>query len=128
LALIYLFEDDPSLRSLLAEMLHDEVGAQVEACPSKAELQQRCAMQRPDLIVADFWGTSHLRLDESERHEISALGRLAPLVLVSARNWTHGVEPGDLGIAALVSKPLDLERFASIIQATLSKDAPNLTA
>jgi DNA-binding NtrC family response regulator len=128
LALIYLFEDDQSLRGLLVEMLHDELGVEVEECASLAELQRRCDSRAPDVIVADFWGTSHLQLEESERAEITALAALAPLVLVSARNWAHGAEAEELGIAALLSKPLDLERFAAVVQATLGKNAPNLTA
>jgi DNA-binding NtrC family response regulator len=120
LALIYLFEDDASLRSLLVEMLHGELDAAVEACSSVAELRQRCDDQRPDLIIADFWGTSHLRLDDAERAEIAALAAVAPLILVSGRNWAMGAEADDLGVAALVPKPMDIERFASVVVEALA--------
>jgi DNA-binding NtrC family response regulator len=118
---IYLFEDDASLRSLLVEMLHEELDAAVEACSSVGELRQRCDDQRPDLIIADFWGASHLQLVDSERAEIAALAAVAPLVLVSGRNWAVGAEADDLGVAALVPKPMDIERFASVIAETLAE-------
>ena len=89
-------------------------------CGSMTELRQRCAAQRPDLIVADFWGTSHLHLDDTERAEITALASIAPLVLVSARNWALGLDAEDLGVAALVPKPLDVEHFASVVQDMLT--------
>jgi len=85
--LIYLLEDDGSLRELLAEVLREELGARLEVCATMAELQAHCRATRPDLIVADFWGTSHLTLNDTERSEIAALAAIAPVVLVSARNW-----------------------------------------
>jgi DNA-binding NtrC family response regulator len=120
LARIYLFEDDASLRALLVEMLQDELGAEVTACGSMTELRERCTAKRPDLIVADFWGSSHLQLEDRERSEITALAAIAPLVLVSARNWAIGAEAEELGVAALLPKPLDIERFASVVQETLA--------
>lgn len=118
---IYLFEDDADLRSLLVEMLHGELDAAIEACSSVAELRQRCDDQRPDLIIADFWGTSHLRLDDAERAEIAALAAAAPLILISRRNWAVGADAEDPGVAALVPKPMDIEQFASVIVEALAE-------
>lgn len=70
-------------------------------CPGPRALRGADA----DLIVADFWGASHLRLAESERNEINALGALAPTVLVSARNWARDAETADLGVLALSPIP-----------------------
>jgi DNA-binding NtrC family response regulator len=120
LARIYLFEDDAGLRSLLVELLQDELAAEVVACTSLSELKRRCAEQRPDLIVADFWGTSHLTLDDTERSEITELAATAPLVMVSARNWALDVDANELGVAAMVPKPLEIERFASVVRETLA--------
>jgi len=120
LARIYVLEDDDGLRSLLVEILQDELGADAVACSTLSELKRRCAEQRPDLIVADFWGTSHLNLADSERSEITELAATAPLVMVSARNWALDTDAEELGVAALVPKPLDIERFASVIEETLA--------
>src|ERR1700687_5764744 len=95
---IYLLEDDLSLRELLAEVLREELDIQLEACATMVELQEHCARRTPDLIVADFWGSSHLTLDETERAEISALAGIAPVVLVSARNWTLDMKASELGL------------------------------
>ena len=126
LALIYLFEDDVNLRSLLVEMLQDELAADVEAFASMSELQRRYQDQRPDLIVADFWGASHLKLDDVERAEIAELAAVAPLVLVSARTWALDADVEELGVAAFVAKPLDAERFAAQVQEALSASTGEL--
>jgi DNA-binding response OmpR family regulator len=118
--LVYLLEDDDSLRDLLAEVLRDEVGARLEVCATIAELHAHCAAVKPDLIVADFWGTSHLVLDEAERAEISALAAIAPVVLVSARNWAQDARASELGLVALLAKPLDLEGFVVVVRTALA--------
>jgi DNA-binding NtrC family response regulator len=119
--LIYLFEDDASLRALLTELIREELGGDVEPCSTIGALRERCAARRPDLIVADFWGASHLRLDESERSEIGELGAIAPVILVSARAWAVGIASTDLGIVALVPKPLDMETFVDVLHSALSQ-------
>lgn len=116
---VYLFEDDDSLRELLTEVLREELGAEVGVCASIALVREQCALRRPDMIVADFWGTSHLRLAEDERSEISALAALAPTVLVSARNWVVNADSADLGVAGLVTKPLDINRLIDLLRETL---------
>jgi DNA-binding response OmpR family regulator len=118
--LIYVLEDDASLRELLAEVMHEELCAEVEACATMSALRALCTARVPDLLVADFWGTSHLTLDEAERAEIRALAATAPLVLVSARNWALGVDAAELGIAALLHKPLELEGFVSALRTALA--------
>jgi DNA-binding NtrC family response regulator len=118
--LIYLLEDDASLRELLVEVVHEELSVELAACASMSELRALCASRTPDLLVADFWGTSHLTLDDAERSEISALARVAPLVLISARNWAQGAEATELGLAALLLKPLELEGFVEALRTALA--------
>jgi DNA-binding response OmpR family regulator len=118
--LIYLLEDDPSLRELLAEVLREELGARLEVCATMVELQGHCATNKPDLIVADFWGTSHLTLDDAERAEITALGAIAPVVLVSARNWALDAQASDFGLVAVLTKPLDIDQFVVVLRAALA--------
>src|ERR1700694_1953613 len=118
--LIYLLEDDVSLRELLAEVLREELDARLEACATIVELQHHCARGKPDLIVADFWGTSHLTLDEAERSEINALAAIAPVVLVSARNWALDVTASELGLVALLAKPLDIDLFVAVLRTALA--------
>jgi DNA-binding NtrC family response regulator len=118
---IFLFEDNEGLRDLLLELLQEELGAHVDSCGSIAQLREKCAADGPpDLIVADFWGTSHLRLADSERSEIGSLAAIAPLVLVSARNWALDEQATELGVVALVPKPLDIEGFLTVIRAALA--------
>jgi DNA-binding NtrC family response regulator len=117
---IYLFEDDAGLRSLLIELIQDELQAQVIVVPSIPEVLRLCADEPPDLVVADFWGESHLTLSDEERTQIVALGSTAPTVLVSARQWAQEESPAGLGLAAMVSKPIDIDTFARVLRHTLS--------
>jgi DNA-binding response OmpR family regulator len=117
---IYLFEDDDGLRNLLIELLHDELQAHVDVVQSMPELLRLCEAEPPDLVVADFWGTSHLTLSDEERAQIVALGATAPTVLVSARQWAQEAAPSDLGLAAMVTKPIDIDVFARVLRHTLS--------
>ncbi len=117
---VYLLEDDPNLRELLAEVVRDDLGAELEACTTIGDLQAHCTARTPDLIVADFWGTSHLYLHDDERCEISALAAIAPPVLVSARHWALGVNPSDLGIVALLPKPVEIEKFVDVLRTALA--------
>jgi DNA-binding NtrC family response regulator len=117
--LIYLFEDDQSLRELLTEVLREELGSDVEPYSTLTSLQERCAAQVPSLVIADFWGTSHLHLSDTERSEINSLAALAPLVLVSARAWMLDADSSDLGLVALMPKPLDMEDFVGMLRQAL---------
>jgi DNA-binding NtrC family response regulator len=117
---IYLFEDDAGLRSLLIELLQDELQAHVVVVPSIPEVLRLCAAEPPDLVVADFWGDSHRTLSDEERTQIVALGSTAPTVLVSARQWAQEASPAELGLAAMVTKPIDIDSFARVLRHTLS--------
>ncbi|HEV7664522.1 MAG TPA: hypothetical protein VGQ62_13360, partial [Chloroflexota bacterium] len=77
------------------------------------------------LVIADFWGTSHLHLSDVERSEINALAALAPLVLVSARAWLLDAENNDLDLVALMPKPLDMENFVAILRQALEPASPS---
>jgi DNA-binding response OmpR family regulator len=123
--LIYLFEDDASLQRLLDEVLREDLGATVVLCTGLASIREQSAARVPDLIVADFWGTSQLELADEERAQISALGQVAPLVLVSARRWAEDSTPDELGVAAVVGKPLEIDEFVEVLrQALASRPGP----
>lgn len=117
---IHLFEDDAGLRDLLSELLHDELQARIVVATDIGELLRVSAAEPPDLIVADFWGESHLKLADEERAQVEALGQLAPTVLVSARQWAQDAGPNEFGLAALVSKPLDVDAFVTVLRDTLA--------
>jgi DNA-binding NtrC family response regulator len=118
-ATIYLFEDDADLRALLLEILQTELGANAVVCKSLAEVLRLSASTPPDLIVADFWGASQLKLTDPEREQVAALGKIAPTVLVSARQWALDAGPAELGLAAVVHKPLDVHAFVNLLRRML---------
>jgi DNA-binding NtrC family response regulator len=121
-ATIHLFEDDADLRDLLVELLQSELDANVVTCSSLADLLKRSSTGKPDLIVADFWGVSQLTLSDDERDQVMALGQLAPTVLVSARQWALDAGPDELGLAAVVRKPLDVDEFVTQLRQALPSD------
>ena len=113
--LVYLFEDDVSLRQLLTELLTEELAATVQTCADLADIVAHCTTKAPDAIVADFWGASHTALADEERAQIQALAERAPLVLVSARRWAQDADVAELGVAGLVSKPLEISEFIDVL-------------
>jgi DNA-binding response OmpR family regulator len=119
-ALVLVLEDDPVFRAILLEVLQSE-GLQVRACNTFEALRTAAGCSRVGLIVADCWGASQSRLDYVERHQISELARQAPTILLTGREWARKVCPADLSVAAILPKPIDLDRFLSTVWLHLRK-------
>jgi DNA-binding NtrC family response regulator len=105
---LLIFEDDPEFRAVLVEFFGEE-GFEVITCASYAHLREAVRSTDRQIVLADFWGASHLELSEVEQNEIRAVARRAPTILVSGRAWTATVSPEDLGVVCIVSKPLVLD-------------------
>jgi DNA-binding response OmpR family regulator len=112
---IAMFDDDASVLGLLQDAFESE-GFAVVVCRSVVELHQ-AAVRGASLAIVDSWGTDHVTLGEPERQQIMTLARLVPTVLVSGRAWTARVSAAELGLAALLPKPFELEALLDIARA-----------
>jgi len=108
-------EDEPAIRHILVEYLHEE-GYVVDAASSIAEARQRMAAARPDLLLLDLMlpgqsGWEFLR----ERHNDPDLTNVRVVVL-SAAPKDLLLEAKNLGADAFLSKPFDLDVLGSIVE------------
>ncbi len=121
-ARVLLLEDDPSLSSVLVELLADE-GFEVAACDSYASLCAALSAADRSIVVADFWGASHVELSLCERDQIREIGRRAPTVLLTGRVWADAVNADDLNVACILPKPLVLDELvAQVLRCLKSRD------
>ena len=111
---IAIFDDDATVLGLLQDVLESE-GFAVIVCRSPLELHQ-AAIRGATLAITDSWGPGHRMLDQAEREQIMALARLVPTVLASGRAWAAEVSAAELGLAALLPKPFDLQALLDVVR------------
>jgi DNA-binding response OmpR family regulator len=112
---VLLLEDDRALRVVLQDALTAE-GYEVSACASLEEVLSIAQPRLSDLLVADFWGHSHHVLGDEDRMEIARLGALLPVLLITGRSWADRSSAEELGIAALLRKPFELDTLLQAIE------------
>jgi len=105
---VLIFEDDPAFRMVLVEFFAAE-GFDVATCDSYAQLHQAVRSPERQIVLADFWGTSHAELSQAERDQVRDVARYAPMILLTGRSWAARVSARDLGVVCVVSKPLMLD-------------------
>jgi len=113
--LALILEDDPAFRTLLAELLTEE-GLDHRVCHSYAELRAAAAEPGVHVVLADFWGTSHLEPTVVEREEIRDLGSRAPTILLTGRSWARHELAEDLGVVCVLPKPIDVEALVAQVR------------
>ena len=118
---ILLVEDDEAIRALVYEVLLDG-GYDVHQARSGNEGLARVTEIRPDLILLDKLmpdgdGTAFAREYRARK------GPHAPIVALSAAadaaDWA-----GQIGAAAYVGKPLDIDDLLGVVKAGLAKNGP----
>jgi DNA-binding response OmpR family regulator len=104
---VVVLQSDPSLRSVLQDLLEDE-GYSIRLADTLAEVQEAVATGVVDLVLADAWGPGYQILGDEEHAEIVALGRTVPLIMLTARAWAMHPSPPDFGTVMVVRKPMDI--------------------
>jgi DNA-binding response OmpR family regulator len=111
---VLLLEDDPALRELLGDVLAED-RHEVRACASRGELRALAEGGSGDLALVDAWGASHQALSDEERLEISELAETVPTIMVTGRSWAEGTGAEELGLVAMVRKPLDVFALGELV-------------
>ena len=118
-ARVLLAEDDPTLASLLTELLVDE-GYLVTVVVSAADALREAATGAYHLLLVDTFTTpGHATLPPEDVAYLRALAARAPVVVMSARQWALHADPAPLGVAAIIPKPFQLEALLDALQAAL---------
>ena len=114
---VLVVEDDPDSRELLVALLQG-LGCQVLAAEHGTQALERCAQQKPDLILSDMRMPI---MDGVElRRRIAADEHLSdiPMVAVTASSLIHEREAFlDMGFADFIAKPYDFDQILLMLRA-----------
>ena len=114
---VVLIEDDAPLRAVLAEAFADE-GWAVTTHWTPSEALAALRPRPPDVIVMDGVGSGVVALAAADRAAIRAVSGVAPTILCSARAWASTLAPGELGLAGVLAKPVDIDELrAGVLRA-----------
>jgi CheY-like chemotaxis protein len=108
---VLVVDDEPMLRTIVREILHEEGYAVIEAADGRVMLEIM-ARERPDLVLMDVMmpgldGRDAYRQLRS-RPEHSDI----PVVMMSAAVPAHGLDPS---IAGFMAKPFDLIQLIDLV-------------
>jgi len=117
---VLLLEDDYSTRKLLTMVLTLD-GHDVRSCASAEEVRVLAAATPDALAVVDFWGDSHVKLASDERDQLADLAHSVPTVLVTGRVWAASAVAHELGLAALVRKPFDVDEVSEVVRSCVAQ-------
>jgi DNA-binding response OmpR family regulator len=113
---LLLIEDDGALRQALTEYFADE-GYDVLAVATDDDVPTDLNQGDVQAIVTDAFANAEP--SGADRSRLRRLTALAPTVLYTARAWAAEVRPTDLGVAAIVLKPADLEWLGAVVGAAM---------
>jgi CheY-like chemotaxis protein len=118
---VLVVDDEPVLRTIVREILHEEGYAVIEA-PDGRVMLEIMARQRPDLVLMDVMmpgvdGREAYRQLRS-RPEHSDI----PVVMMSAAVPAHGLDPS---IAGFMAKPFDLTQLVELVVRLIGRPLTN---
>lgn len=105
---VLLAEDDAILADVVTEALADE-GHSVTHTSNVEEAHRLARDSAWDLLIFDSFGQSYAEPGEEERRLLADLTTRAPVILSTGRAWAQQMQPADIGVAAILPKPFDLE-------------------
>jgi DNA-binding response OmpR family regulator len=112
---VLVVEDDPVLAEVVVEALSED--GHTAACTSSPD--QACVQATSgdwDAFVLDAFGASFEAPDAAYRTIIRALAVYGPVILTTGRGWARSVDPAELGAAAILSKPYDLDQLLDTLR------------
>jgi DNA-binding response OmpR family regulator len=122
-----LCEDDAALESILVKFFSDEQ-IDVNCCTSLAEIQVAVRDDPSAIVVSDCSSEgSRGRISAREYDEIVALGRVATVIVTTARSWAAGVSVLSLGErVAVIPKPYDVDQLLDAIRVAAERQRQDL--
>jgi CheY-like chemotaxis protein len=118
---VLVVDDEPTLRSVVAEALSDQ-GYTVETAADSAEALAKVRQHSPDAVVLDLVlpPTEGPAFVEGCRREPT--GRAVPIAVMSAMDGAASAAQ-QLPVQGFVRKPFDLERLLEVVEALLPERA-----
>ena len=117
--LIYLVEDDNSIRELVAYTLHS-AGFEAEGFERPSAFWRACAERRPDLVLLDLMLPEEDGLQVLKRLRSLPASRSLPVILLTAKSTEYDKVLGlDEGADDYVAKPFGMMELMARIRAAL---------
>jgi CheY-like chemotaxis protein len=118
---VLVVDDEPVLRTIVREILHEEGYAVIEA-PDGRVMLEIMARQRPDLVLMDVMmpgvdgREAYRELRSHPEHSD------IPVVMMSAAVPAHGLDPS---IAGFMAKPFDLTQLVELVVRLIGRPLTN---
>jgi DNA-binding NtrC family response regulator len=112
---VWLVEHDEAFREVLAEALREE-GFEVRLCSRSSDLIGGLTATADNVAVLDGWGVSYSGLDCEERWALKSVAATLPTIVVSSRTWVEQERADELGLVALLRKPIDLDQLLDSVE------------
>jgi two-component system, NtrC family, nitrogen regulation response regulator GlnG len=112
---VLLAEDDAILADVITEALTDE-GHSVTHVSNVDEAHRIARDSAWDLLIFDSFGHSFDEPGEEERRRLADLTTRAPVILSTGRAWAQHMQPAEIGVAAILPKPFDLESLLDTVR------------
>jgi|SRR5215207_9802275 len=118
---ILVVDDEPVLRAIVREILHEEGYTVIEAADGRVMLEI-IARERPDLVLMDVMmpgvdgREAYRQLRSRPEH------RDVPVVMMSAAVQPHGLDPS---IAGFMAKPFDITELVDLVASLIGRPPTN---
>jgi CheY-like chemotaxis protein len=118
---ILVVDDEPVLRAIVREILHEEGYAVIEAADGRVMLEIM-TRERPDLVLMDVMmpvvdgREAYRQLRSRPEH------RDIPVVMMSAAVQPHGLDPS---IAGFMAKPFDITQLVDLVARLIGRPHTN---
>ena len=118
---VLVVDDEPVLRAIVREILHEEGYAVIEAADGRVMLEIM-ARERPDLVLMDVMmpgvdgREAYRQLRSRPEH------RDVPVVMMSAAVQPHGLDPS---IAGFMAKPFDITELVALVASLIGRPHTN---
>jgi DNA-binding response OmpR family regulator len=112
---VLLVEDDDGIASVVADVLSEERHA-VTRASSRREGLALAVGRAFDLVLTDSFGHGYEQPSSADLSALRALASQAPVVLLTAHDWARRFRPEELGVAAIVRKPFDLDELLATVR------------
>jgi DNA-binding response OmpR family regulator len=113
---VVVIEDDPSISELLVAALQD-VGHRVRLARSYDGALRLAAVTGCDAFIIDPFGPGWQEPTGEQRAALHTLAASAPVVVVTGRAWAVTTPAAELGVAAILPKPFDLQALYDALHA-----------